>query len=425
MNDIRRLPKGRIGRLARMASLGFRTGASFLGVGDGTRVAAEAVKTLGTMRGLATKVGQMASYVDGVIPASHREVFEAAMATLRSQAPQSSPKDIRDTVVRELGQPVESLFAEWNDIPIASASIGQVHRARTHDGREVVVKVQHAGIAEAIASDLQNLGLLESFGAAFGGRQFKSDEYLDVIRSRFTEELDYSLEAERMALFRRAHARDPDIIIPEVIRELSSKRVLTSEFVSGIPFERAVEASEDLRRQWAITLWRFVARGLLESGLLNGDPHPGNYIFLDDGKVAFLDFGCCEVLSKPQVEAMRRVHDAAAENDEAAFRREFIKISGAKPGRLGDAVVKLARDCFEYVFTAPFRFTREYVEALVRDAQIIGVIGATAPKHEQFAGPPELLFIHRLQFGFFSILARLDVDVDFREQTRTQFFLVA
>jgi predicted unusual protein kinase regulating ubiquinone biosynthesis (AarF/ABC1/UbiB family) len=408
-----------------MASLGLRTGASFLGVGDGTRVAAEAMKTLGTMRGLATKVGQMASYVDGVVPASHREAFEAAMSTLRANAPQSSPKDVRDTILRELGHPVEALFAEWDDVPIASASIGQVHRARMHDGRDVVVKVQHPGIAEAMASDLDNLGMLEAFGAAFGGRHFKSDEYLDIVRSRFTEELDYTLEAERMDLFRRAHRGDPDIIIPAVIHELSSERVLTSELIVGMPFGDAVKASEELRRKWTITLWRFVARGLLESGLLNGDPHPGNYIFLDDGRVAFLDFGCCEVLPEHQVAAMRRVHDAAATNDEAAFRREFIQISGAKPGRLGDAVVKLARDCFEYLFSSPFRFTREYVEGLVRDAQIIGVIGATAPRHEQFAGPPELLFIHRLQFGFSSILARLDVEVDFREQTRAHFRLVA
>jgi predicted unusual protein kinase regulating ubiquinone biosynthesis (AarF/ABC1/UbiB family) len=369
------------------------------------------------MRGIATKVGQMASYVDGVIPEQHREAFETAMASLRNQAPKSSPTQIRAIIKAELGQPVEKLFAEWTDEPFASASIGQVHRARLHDGREVVVKVQHPGIDKAMASDLENLSMFEAFGANFGGRKFQSAEYLETVRARFMEELDYRLEAQRMDLFRKAHVTDKQVRIPGVIHEVTSKRVLTTEFARGLSFEEACQAPEEQRRAWALTLWRFVMRGLVESGVLNADPHPGNYIFQEDGVVTFIDFGCCEVMSPDRVAQMRRIYDTSIQGNWDDFKKEFAAISEMKPGRMGEVVMDIALMCMKPVAEPkPFHFTRKFVARIVEEANRLSYLAVMASKDELFTGPADLLFIHRLQFGFFSILARLDVAADYRTE---------
>ena len=128
---------------------------------------------------------------------------------------------------------MDRLFAEWNDTPIASASIGQVHRAILLDEREVAVKVQHPGVAEAVESDLRNAGLVESTLAMMGTRRLDSKRVLEEVRARFREELDYSLEGERQIAFARLHVGDPHIHIPSVIGERTSKRVLTTAFVRG------------------------------------------------------------------------------------------------------------------------------------------------------------------------------------------------
>src|SRR4051794_17883057 len=161
----KKVPGGRLGRMARLAKLGLQAGAgAMLGRDDGKGAADRAADVLGTMRGLAAKMGQMASYVDGLVPESKRDAFEASLKILRTQAPRSSSAQIRNVVETELGAPIDTLFAEFDDDPIASASIGQVHRARLHEdvhgGMEVAVKVQHPGIRKAVDSDLANAGIL-------------------------------------------------------------------------------------------------------------------------------------------------------------------------------------------------------------------------------------------------------------------------
>src|SRR5262245_38243977 len=161
----RAIPAGRIGRVARLASLGARTGASLLVSRTGQGAAEHAAEVLGTLRGLAAKVGQMASYVDGVVPEAHRAAYESALRKLRDAAPTSSIAAIRTLVENELGAPIDRLFSEWSDEPFASASIGQVHRARLEDGRAVAVKVQHPGIDRAVESDLTNADVLRAMAS--------------------------------------------------------------------------------------------------------------------------------------------------------------------------------------------------------------------------------------------------------------------
>ncbi|MEO6600223.1 MAG: AarF/UbiB family protein, partial [Polyangiaceae bacterium] len=170
MADDRKIPEGRVGRFVRLAGLGARTSASLLFSKGGENAAERAAEVLGTLRGVAAKVGQMASYVDGIVPEGQREAYETALRKLREQAPTSTSADIRALVERELGAPIDQLFRDWEDQPVASASIGQVHRARLTDGRVVAVKVQHTGIARAMESDLENVGMLESVIGTFVGK---------------------------------------------------------------------------------------------------------------------------------------------------------------------------------------------------------------------------------------------------------------
>jgi predicted unusual protein kinase regulating ubiquinone biosynthesis (AarF/ABC1/UbiB family) len=413
MTSDRKVPQGRLSRFARLAAVGVRTGAGMLLDRDGTSAAKQAADILGTMRGLAAKIGQMASYVDGVVPEEHRAAYESAMSKLRAQAPSSSAAAIRAMIESELGQPVEALFATFDEVPVASASIGQVHRATLKDGLEVAVKVQHPGIARAVESDLANAGILESFAGALGSRKFETKGILEVIRARFREELDYALEGERLVYFRALHAGDPSIRIPSLIATHSSSRVLTTEFVRGKDFDAACAASVAERRAWAETLWRFVFKGNLVGAQFNADPHPGNYIFLPGGKVAFIDYGCVQPIDAHRHAHALVMHRAALERDEEAFARGVIDMIGAKPGRLQEMAIAYSRRCFEPLFVSPYLITREWAASLVGGMKDMAVVAHKADKEEFFPMPPEMVFINRLQFGFYSVLARLEVEVDY------------
>jgi predicted unusual protein kinase regulating ubiquinone biosynthesis (AarF/ABC1/UbiB family) len=411
------VPQSRIGRMARLAALAVDTGASMvLGRSDeaDARAAEKAAEVLGTLRGLAAKIGQMASYVDGLVPEDKRDAFEASLRVLRAQAPRSSGDAIRRVVEDELGAPIDRLFASFDDEPMASASIGQVHRATLHDGGgEVAVKVQHPGIRKAVESDLANAGVLEGLAAVTGARRFDSKTHLEVLRQRFREELDYELEAERLAAFARLHEGDPHIVVPRLVRDRSSKSVLTTELVAGRSFDEVLSDAEDRRRTYAETLWRYVFKGNLVGGMFNADPHPGNYVFQDDGRIAFLDYGCVQVIPERRLPHARALHRAAVARDEAEFRRCVRRLLDTKPGRLEARSCAYSRLCFEPLFASPYRLTRSYAASLVDEMKDMALAARKLPDEEVFAMPGEMLFMNRLQFGFYSVLARLDVDVDY------------
>ncbi len=417
MSDDREVPTGRLARLGRLVSVGARTGASLLLSSDGKGAAEHAAAVLGSLRGLAAKVGQMASYVDGFVPDDHRASYERAMGTLLAAAPHSSPAAIRAVVERELGAPIDQLFTTWEDEPMASASIGQVHRATLKGGEEVAVKVQHPGIDRAIESDLRNAGIIEGLVGTLGPKTLNTKEVFAIIAERFREELDYTLEAERQEQFARMHAGDPDVRIPKVYRERSTRRVLTTALAQGFGIDEAAARSEDDRRHFAEVLWRFVFRGNLVGQMFNADPHPGNYIFHDDGTITFLDFGCVQPLFDPELSLARSAHRAALAHDEASFRRCIAAMLATKGGAFEAAVLEYVRRCFAPLFEAPFRIDRAYAAEVVRGIQDLKRF--VLKRDKSFTSlPPGLVFMNRLQFGFYSVLARFDVAVDYAEIER-------
>jgi predicted unusual protein kinase regulating ubiquinone biosynthesis (AarF/ABC1/UbiB family) len=382
------------------------------------------LKTLGEMKGLPLKLGQMASYIDGLAPPGYEEKFQHVLQRLQQKAPPLSADAARRVVRAELGADPSEIFAEWESEPFAAASIGQVHRAVTRAGDRVAVKVQYPGIDRAIENDLKSLSLLESMIAPIG-RRYQSKEALDEIRAVFLAEIDYRVEADAADAFRRVHEGDPDIVVPQVIHSLSSRRVLTLELVGGEDYATFAARAPQLERNAAgETLARFMFRALWGHGLLYADPHPGNYRFLGGSRVAFLDFGCHKRIGADLVRGMKRYVIALQDGDMGAFYRACVEVLGYDPSdeqswKLYTEYTKLILS--PLVVDGSFKYTkafaRESVAFLVRNGrQIVFKPDESLPNlPTPIRMPPDFTFVNRLQWGFSSVLAGLEAEANWRK----------
>lgn len=429
-----RLSTSRLGRLFDLGTLGLKAAPlAARGVGDDPESRARALaaaselgdamlKTLGEMKGLPLKLGQMLSYIDGLAPPGQEARLQAALERLQQRAPPLDPAAAVAVVEQDLGEHPERVFARWEREPFAAASIGQVHRAVTRGGDAVAVKVQYPGIDKAIEADLKSLSALEAIASPFG-RRYHSKDYLDEVSEVFRAELDYGREAEMTELFRAATADLPGVVVPRVHHALSSRRVLVTDFVDGLSYaELARAAPPEARNCAAATIWSFVTRSMLRYGLLYADPHPGNYRFLEDGRVAFLDFGCVKLLPHPLVAGIKRYIRAGIDEDWEEFDRALVEVLGYD--RSDEAGWALYRAYSVHLLApfasrTPFRVTkevaREAVQFLARGQRelVLGEVGALRlPKPIHM--PRDFTFVNRLQWGLLSVLAGLDATVHFR-----------
>ena len=292
------------------------------------RTAEQVAEALGGMKGAFMKLGQMASYLDVGLPDHARE----ALAGLQQDAPPMSAELAAAVVERELGAPPDRLFAEWDPVPLASASIGQVHRAITRDDRAVAVKVQYPGVDEAIAADLDAAGVVfGAMGLAFSG--FDPGPLVDEIRARVIEELDYANEARNQQLFADFYRHHPFIHVPDVVAGLSTPRVLTTHLAEGVRFETMATWDQDERDLAAESIYRFVFRSLYRLQAFNGDPHPGNYLFQPGGRVSFLDFGLVKHFTQPEIDIFGdMIRAMVMDGDTARYRAIVERIGLLKPG---------------------------------------------------------------------------------------------
>lgn len=253
--------------------------------------AEQIVAALGTMKGAAMKLGQMLSFMDvGLVPEEFREDFQAKLAELRDAAPKVSFKEMRKVIEGEYGEKIDEVFETFDPVPIAAASIGQVYKARLHDGRDVAVKVQYPGIGAAVRADMQNLGLiLRLMKSVAPGLDPKAMG--EEIRERIDEELDYELEASNQRTLARIYQGHPFIVVPQVMTDLSREKVIVSEFVSGRGFEECKQLPDEERNRIGEIIFRFYFGSMYRHHQFSGDPHPGNSMLLDDGRMAFMDFG--------------------------------------------------------------------------------------------------------------------------------------
>ena len=314
------IPTGRIRRTAKVAGLAggqtarnYATRATNLARGQEGRhraasrrqaeAAEQILEVLGNMKGAAMKVGQVASFIDtGAFPEEFQERIQAKLAELRDSAPRVPFKDMRKVITQELGDPLEEVFASFDEEAVAAASIGQVYRASLHDGRKVAVKVQYPGVAQAVRSDLRNLGMIMRVAKRIApGMDAKA--MTKEIRERLSDELDYEQEAQAQRAFARTWRGHPFVVIPDVITSLSRERVLVTEWVDGLGFEEVKQLPETDRDRFGEIVFRFFFGSLYRHGHFSGDPHPGNFKLMQDGRVAFLDFGMTKKLSRHHVEA--------------------------------------------------------------------------------------------------------------------------
>jgi predicted unusual protein kinase regulating ubiquinone biosynthesis (AarF/ABC1/UbiB family) len=249
------------------------------------------VAALGTMKGAAMKLGQVMSFLDvGLVPAEYRDEFQRKLGALRDAAPTVSFKDMRKVIEAEFDEPLQELFADFDEEPIAAASIGQVYRATLHDGRDVAVKVQYPGVAAAVRADMQNLGMiLRLMRALAPGLEPKA--IAQEIRARIDEELDYELEAQNQRTLARIFRGHPFIVIPDVVASMTRERVMVSAYVHGTGFEELKGYPQTDRNRLGEIIFRFFFGCMYRHHQFSGDPHPGNFLLLEDGRVAFLDFG--------------------------------------------------------------------------------------------------------------------------------------
>ncbi len=443
-------PTSRLGRLARLTALAPRalplaTEAMKRGLGvkrpddaasvekqrqelraSAKKTAEAMLKTLGEMKGLPLKLGQMASYIDGLAPPGYEEKFQEVLKRLQAKAPPLSRSAAVKVITEELGAAPENVFLEWEADPFAAASIGQVHRAVTRGGDRVAVKVQYPGIDKAIENDLKSLSMLETMIAPVG-RRYHSKEALDEVKSVFLAELDYSREAENGDMFRRIHAEDPEVTIPRVHHSLTTRRVLTCDLVGGQDYASfCASATQEERSAAGRTIWRFMFRALYKHGVLYADPHPGNYRFLGGGKVAFLDFGCIKVLPPDLVAGMKRYVKAAQAGDWDEFDRACVEVLGYDPTDAegwplytGYTKFVLTPLLLDEEFTFTHAHAREAVHYLVRHGKKLvfrpddKLPNLPKPIHM----PPDHTFVNRLQWGLGSVLAGLGASGNWKRIT--------
>jgi predicted unusual protein kinase regulating ubiquinone biosynthesis (AarF/ABC1/UbiB family) len=421
------ISRGRLQRTAPLASLSART------VGEGVvtglrskltgadssdfhvRTAERYAELLGRSKGALMKTGQLLSFVPAgpLISTELQSIYQTALARLREDAPPMAPALAREALERELGQPAEKAFAQFDWTPLAAASVGQVHAARLHDGRAVAVKIQYPGVGAAIRADLRNNELLATFLGLIFGLSPKKVRF-DIrgaareLSARIIEELDYRLEAANQAEFADIYRGHPFIHIPEVIAALSTRRVLTQELVHGKPWSDALTAEQQLRDRWAEAMHRFVYGSYDRFCLFNADPHPCNYLFHDDGSVSFLDFGCVKRFAREQVEMIDSILHACWRDDVLGTWRASVE---AGFWRSSDPVT--AEEVFAYwredwaMLWAEQRFTvtPEHVASWI--ARRFSPNGPSANALRYASVPPEYMLIGRMEIGVASLIAQL------------------
>jgi predicted unusual protein kinase regulating ubiquinone biosynthesis (AarF/ABC1/UbiB family) len=427
--------RGRIRRSARLLRLTLRTACEAAVVarrkpGEDERrrfherTARRYAELFGDSKGVMMKIGQLLSLAGPSANASVAEelhpLYQDALARLYRNAPPMPVELTRATLERELG-PVDRAFAQFDWEPLAAASIGQVHAARLHDGCPVAVKVQYPGASSAIDADLKNTELMASMIGLLGTcmpeprLSFDLRGFARELRIRFSEELDYRAEMANQAEFARLYRGHPFIRVPEVVQELCSGRVLCQELAEGLSWEQALGASQGLRNSWAEAIWRFVYGSNARFGLLHGDPHPGNYLFHEDGGVTFLDFGCVKRFRGEQARMLTLIGVPCVNGDvlgtwEACRRLGFLAPSAPVTP---EQVYAYWRGALEmYWREQPFTVTPECA-ARWREHRI-------APPGEQmdvvrhWTLPPDYTMMSRAEAATYAMLGELRASNDWR-----------
>ncbi|MFE5535145.1 ABC1 kinase family protein [Streptomyces sp. NPDC056492] len=382
------------------------------------RTAEQLFRTLGELKGGAMKFGQALSVFESALPEEVAGPYRAALTKLQEAAPPLPAQTVHQVLAERLGADWRDLFEEFEDKPAAAASIGQVHRAVWHDGRQVAVKVQYPGAGEALLSDLKQLGRFAGLlGPLIPGMDVKP--LIKELRDRVSEELDYELEAEAQRTHADAFDGDEDVVVPDVVHQ--GDQVLVTEWMEGTPLSEVIaDGTQEERDRAGQLLARFLFSGPARTGLLHADPHPGNFRLLAgaDGRIRLgvLDFGTVDRLPggwpKPIGTSLRMTLEGDAEGIYGhlcaeGFVRESIELDP-------EAVLDYLLPIIEPAQAEEFTFTRPWLRG-----QAARIADPRSPAHQlgrQINLPPSYLLIHRVTLSTIGVLCQLGATVRLREE---------
>jgi predicted unusual protein kinase regulating ubiquinone biosynthesis (AarF/ABC1/UbiB family) len=421
----RSIPRSRMRRSARVGLLAGAEGVRYAGAKAANLVRSEEkghermdglaldsaerlVDALGTLKGAAMKMGQLASFIDtDYLPDEYRELYQEKLAKLRTSAPSMPWDKVRKVLDAEYDEPYEELFSEIEPEAFAAASIGQVHRGRLPDGRRVAVKIQYPGIDAAIRADLSNAGMILRFAKALApGLDAKA--VAEELKERVLEELDYEYEAQSQRTFSRAYRGHPFIYVPDVITRLSRDRVLVTEYVEGVGFDEVKRMDAESRSRFGEVVFRFYLGSIYQLQHFNADAHPGNYLLLDDGRLAFLDFGMTKRLDIEQIELEIEVIKARLAGDPERLREKLHDLGFVKnPQRVE------AERLMEHVNAVGGWYWEDRTRAITPEYVMSVITAISDPRSDFYAlmrrenVPASELMGRRMEIGVLAVLGQL------------------
>jgi predicted unusual protein kinase regulating ubiquinone biosynthesis (AarF/ABC1/UbiB family) len=421
----RPIPKSRLGRSARVGMRAGFEGARFAGTKAANVVrskekgrermddvalqsAERLVETLGTMKGAAMKMGQLASFIDTeYLPEEYRELYQQKLGALRTSAPAMPWDKVRKVLDSEYDEPYEELFEHIEHEAFAAASIGQVHRGMLPDGRHVAVKIQYPGVDAAIRADLSNAGMILRLARAIApGLDAKA--VAEELKERVLEELDYEYEAQNQRSFSRAYSGHPFIYVPDVLTRLSRNKVLVTEYVEGAGFDEIKQLDGESRSRFGEIVFRFYLGSIYQLQHFNADAHPGNYVLMANGRVAFLDFGMTKRLDVEQIRLEEEVLKARLDRDPERLREKLHELGFLKNPKRIDA-----ERLMEHV-DAVGGWYLEDVEREVTPEYVMSVIAAISDPRSDFYAlmrrenvPANELMGRRMEIGVLAVLGQL------------------
>ncbi|MDQ3964725.1 MAG: AarF/ABC1/UbiB kinase family protein [Actinomycetota bacterium] len=432
------LPTGWFSRGAKLAGQTSRSAARFVGTrakafaaperaqefldGFHQQTAKQLVEMLGEMKGAAMKVGQLASFYEFSAPGEYLSTYKDALTMLQNSAPPMDPEASRQVIKEEFGRSPEDVFATFDDRAVAAASIGQVHHATLHSGEEVAVKVQYPGVDEAVRADLKNVSAMTKISVAIAPN-IDPGEVANEVRDRVMEELDYRREASNQERFAELYRDHPFIVVPKVYPEYCRTRVITQEFIKGRSFIEAFDWDDQTKKnELGEILWRFFFGSLNRFLLFSADPHPGNYILLPRGKVAFLDFGLVRAIDPGTLSLFTELGRALVADDKERGRTalEGMGVLNRRTPEI-DAVWDHMK-----MINTPLLHDTEFT----MDSPLVQKIAAAGfdPRSKAFQTlrkvgvPGVLITFNRMSFGVASLMARLEATNNWQQLARELWY---